>query len=257
MNVYVCLENPDSWQGDKKDNLGEKVQPQGPVQHRNVGSRENKFEARKEIANLMHDKSKQRDHKNLRSLMKKPDPCGEGVTVQLGASGSLPSMISRLIRYQQTLGATIDTIVFVGHGNDNSMSTGSGHFAFSTEHAEKVVSYKKREISMSNVDKWRPTFQALVNQVAPADDGNGFINIFLLGCNTGSGGLLAKVAETLYGVFDEPVCVYGFDAESCWDDTKHVLQNIEKITKDCEPHKQATGKYTVSDVNLKFAAYQG
>jgi hypothetical protein len=250
MNVFICLENPDSWLGDKTKNVGAKVPTVGAS--KNVEQRDAKYRPRKELAGIMHDKSVERDRKGLRQLMKKP-PWATTVHVGYASSGSLPSMLSRLIAYQATLGAPIDTIVFVGHGDETGMSAGIGHLALGgdLDRAETILSYRKREISVTNAPTWTPTFGTIANHVAPGAE-NGSINVFLLGCETGKGELLSTLAEALNGIFNQPVVVYGFDKKSDWYDAKDVLSKIQTIVTDTFNKKK--GSFPVNHNQLKFAA---
>lgn len=215
--IFIANENPKSWMGDKNDNRGakpEKKKKDKEVTNKKYDSRISLWKSNKETNNLIDLAHKIDDNPIIIS----DRPVGVAVC------GSLPSMMSRLKKFVEQKGK-VSVLIFVGHGNEDTIGTGSGHLSYDHEDNFKP---KKREISTNNISSWKPTFQSVKDDVAE-DEYNDCFNVFLLGCHTGEGKLPQTVASELKGLFKLRVAVFGQAFEGSAEGVMTILQKIDDI----------------------------
>lgn len=231
-NIFIMMENPASWLGDKTDNL-----PRSPsYTSGNISREHQKYVSRQKVLSLnevRNDTAILKERQQVLALFDKHDAFGEGNKVGVAASGSLPSMLKRMRNYAATEGK-VDTLVFIGHGCASNLATGSGQYTFRDENRE-LFKADAREITLENSTSWVPAFDAVKDSLAPGVDGR--IHVFLLGCSTGKAGslfgreqaLTQVLADKLLSIFNVPVSVYGTAKKLGATETAGVLKKLIKI----------------------------
>jgi hypothetical protein len=247
-NIFVAMENPASWLGDKRDNLPRSDR----YDRRDLSRAEDKYRertARLSLARVRSDRAIMKERPEVEAVFDKPRPFGEGTNAKLAASGSLPSMMTRLAHFADDEGR-VDTIVFVGHGAPGVMGVGAGVYSFTPEH-EDVFRGSHRDIGLTNQDAWRPAFEAIKDKVAPGIEER--VHVFLLGCCTAVPGaffgyekrLTDVLAEMLAKIFGLPVSVYGTTEELEVSQTAKVLKKLLWIEQQMEAEIPVEGTNVV------------
>jgi len=228
--IFIAMENPASWLGNKYDNLplSDRYQS-GTLTSPKYVTRQHAFGGKK-----FDDVSAKKERGKIEAIFNSTSPFGPGNQGMLAASGSLMSMMNRLRHFGNSDSVPVDTIVFIGHGCAGTMAVGSGPFAY-TDEQKQIFDMEKRDIDLFNTTAWQPVFEGIREQVGPGIGGR--VHIFLLGCSTAVGSnrlrhrptLISHVARTLHRALKHPVAVYGVNDDLDYKDTPAVVKNLLQI----------------------------